>query len=149
MVESEVTCASWRNSRPVWHRDGVDEVRADQVMLEPGGHLANGESLLAWTMRWCAGGDPEFEAVWKRTTDAKGMLNVPVAVRAVRSVAVRSSGAGGGVRFVVIRANDGTLVDETVMPGAMPGVIRRRFAVPALSALIDAGHRSAGKPVRW
>ncbi|MEI8254204.1 MAG: hypothetical protein WCJ30_00875 [Deltaproteobacteria bacterium] len=115
----------------------MDATDADAAMLELAGHLALRRSLLAWTMRWCARGDAELGAMWSRTTDAKAMLNVLVAVSAVRSVAVKATGAEAELRIVLTRA-DGSVLDESVTPEALPGVIRRAFAVPTLAALIDA-----------
>ncbi len=121
----------------------MESATADAAMHELVGHLAMGHSLLAWTMRWCASGDAAMDLLWSRTTDVKAMLNVLVAVGVARSVAVRAGAADIAVRLVVTRA-DGSVIDESVSPAELPSVIRRAFAAPTLTALINAVSRTRG-----
>ncbi len=130
----------------------MDANRADEAMRELTTHLASAHSLLAWTMRWCPDGDASWEAIWRACTDAKPMLNVLVAVGAVRGASIRERDGGIDASdqsaFVIIaeRPDDGVPIEIEGAPHELSDGLRSRFERPSVAKIVEAaGHRRHGR----
>lgn len=110
--------------------------RANEALSELAAAVAQRQSLLAWTIRWCRDGEDSWARLWERATDAKSMMNVLVMTGAIDRVALRSvTSSVDAVEVLARRRGDASIVQAIVLIDGLPEFVRGAFQRPSLDEI--------------
>jgi hypothetical protein len=114
----------------------MDAGTADAAIVELLAHIAQRQSLLAWTMRWCRDGEGDWQRIWSAASDAKSMLNVLVYAGDVTRARIERDASDASFRLVLER-RDGAVVDRRATREELTRVVRAEIARPLLARLLE------------